>query len=264
MFTGHVRRSGSKRGVWYARERKRRPAHELPPPPPPAPPAPRPLPTELHWQCGCPNTMLGCVVRLATDPRAVFHLSRFQAGRKLRLYYCACARLLWDLLDQEPRRVVELAEFVAGGGADREGWRAARRFAHGAQLALTQVWQVPEEQRPAVYRNVVVAAAVRAHRALGERFTPPWSPLTFATQAALLNEVFGDPFAPVALRPEWATRTAVDLARLIVADRAFELMPVLGDALQDAGCDRPAVLDHCYQPVAHARGCWLLDALLGN
>ena len=39
-------------------------------------------------------------------------------------------------------------------------------------------------------------------------------------------------------------------------------MPILADALQDAGCDNEDMLNHCRdvnQP--HVRGCWVLDLL---
>jgi hypothetical protein len=81
-------------------------------------------------------------------------------------------------------------------------------------------------------------------------------------QAALLRDIFGNPFRPVAIEAAWFTRTVVALADVIRAGRVFELMPVLGDALQDAGCDRDELLDHCRGAGPHAAGCWLLDGLL--
>ena len=39
-------------------------------------------------------------------------------------------------------------------------------------------------------------------------------------------------------------------------------MPVLGDALEDAGCDDEEALAHCRHHPLHARGCWVLDAVL--
>jgi hypothetical protein len=83
-------------------------------------------------------------------------------------------------------------------------------------------------------------------------------------QAALLFDVFGNPFRPVTVDPQWLTSTVVALARGIYADRAFDRLPILADALQDAGCDHPALLDHCRSGGPHVRGCWVVDLLLGK
>jgi hypothetical protein len=77
-------------------------------------------------------------------------------------------------------------------------------------------------------------------------------------------EHFGDIERPMALDPSWRTRTVVGLAGGIYAEMAFERMPILGDALQDAGCTEAVILDHCRNLDTHARGCWLVDALLGK
>ncbi|MBN9119700.1 MAG: hypothetical protein J0I06_11180 [Planctomycetes bacterium] len=76
------------------------------------------------------------------------------------------------------------------------------------------------------------------------------------------REAFGDPFSPVKFNPEWRTDTAVMLARSIVTRRTFDLMPVLSDALMDAGCEDGRVIGHCRSSRPHARGCWVLDAIL--
>jgi hypothetical protein len=52
-----------------------------------------------------------------------------------------------------------------------------------------------------------------------------------------LRDIFGNPFRPVAFSPEWQTDTAVSLAHQMYEARDFSAMPVLADALQDAGCD---------------------------
>jgi hypothetical protein len=44
----------------------------------------------------------------------------------------------------------------------------------------------------------------------------------------------------------------------------FDQMPVLADALQDAGCDNTDILNHCRQPGEHVRGCWVVDLLTGR
>jgi hypothetical protein len=83
-------------------------------------------------------------------------------------------------------------------------------------------------------------------------------------QAALVGDIFGNPFRPVTPDPSWLTPTVLALAGGIYADRAFDRLPILADALQDAGCDNADVLDHCRGPGPHVRGCWVVDLVLGK
>jgi hypothetical protein len=71
------------------------------------------------------------------------------------------------------------------------------------------------------------------------------------------------PRGPVAFSPEWRTDTTVSLARQMHESCEFSAMPILSDALQDAGCDSAEILDHCRGPGPHARGCWVLGTVLG-
>ncbi len=64
--------------------------------------------------------------------------------------------------------------------------------------------------------------------------------------------------------PHRRTPTVVDLAQQMYDGRDFGLMPVLADALEDAGCDRDDVLAHCRGPGPHVRGCWVVDLVLGR
>jgi hypothetical protein len=81
----------------------------------------------------------------------------------------------------------------------------------------------------------------------------------------LLRDIFGNPFRRVVFDPAWRTDTAVSLARQMYEAREFGAMPILADALQDAGCDTPDILDHCRDANAtHVRGCWVIDLLLGK
>jgi hypothetical protein len=83
--------------------------------------------------------------------------------------------------------------------------------------------------------------------------------------SALLRDIFGNPFRPVALDPAWCTSDVVALAEGIYADRAFDRLPILADALQDAGCEHPDVLNHCRDTsLTHVRGCWVIDLLTGR
>ena len=76
--------------------------------------------------------------------------------------------------------------------------------------------------------------------------------------------VFGNPFRPVAVDPAWLTPAVVALARGIYEERAFDRMPILADALQDAGCDNDDILNHCRDDGPHVRGCWVVDLVLGK
>jgi hypothetical protein len=85
-----------------------------------------------------------------------------------------------------------------------------------------------------------------------------------AVAAPLLRELIGNPFRPVTLNPSWLTSTVLTLAEGTYAERAFDRLPILADALQDAGCDNTDVLDHCRGPGQHVRGCWVVDLVLGK
>jgi len=80
----------------------------------------------------------------------------------------------------------------------------------------------------------------------------------------LPRDIFGNPFRPVTFSPEWRSDTAVSLVRQMYDAREFSAMPILADALQDAGCDRDDILDHCRGPGPHVRGCWVCDLVMGK
>jgi hypothetical protein len=79
-----------------------------------------------------------------------------------------------------------------------------------------------------------------------------------------IRDIFGNPFRPVTLSPSWRTDTALSLARQMYESRNFSAMPILADALQDAGSDSADILDHCRGPGSHVRGCWVVDVVLGK
>ena len=85
-----------------------------------------------------------------------------------------------------------------------------------------------------------------------------------ADLADLLRDIFGNPFRPVVFDPRWQSETAVTLATGIYAERAFDRMPILADALEEAGCNNAAILTHCRGDGPHVRGCWVVDLILGK
>ncbi|HET6574544.1 MAG TPA: hypothetical protein VFG68_13130 [Fimbriiglobus sp.] len=70
--------------------------------------------------------------------------------------------------------------------------------------------------------------------------------------------------AAARFKQEWRTSTAVPLAQAIYDSRAFDRLPILADALEEAGCEDPGVLGHCRGPGPHMRGCWVVDLVLGK
>jgi len=71
------------------------------------------------------------------------------------------------------------------------------------------------------------------------------------------------PPAP-ALDPAWRTPNVILLARSLSEEWRFEALPVLADALEEAGCTDPDILSHLRGPGPHVRGCWPLDLILGR
>jgi hypothetical protein len=80
----------------------------------------------------------------------------------------------------------------------------------------------------------------------------------------LVKDIFGNPFRPVAFEPAWRTSNTIGLAERMYDSRDFATMPILADALEDAGCDHPDVLAHCRGGGPHVRGCWVVDLVLGK
>jgi hypothetical protein len=110
-------------------------------------------------------------------------------------------------------------------------------------------------------RNLTLLTLVNAAEAMrfGELRSEP-------DELRAYERLFRDlaPTRPVTTDPSWLTSTVVALAVGIYADRAFDRLPILADALEDAGCTDDALLAHCRQPGGHVRGCWAVDLLLGK
>jgi hypothetical protein len=81
-------------------------------------------------------------------------------------------------------------------------------------------------------------------------------------QAVLLRDIFGNPLSCKPVNEAWLTSSVTALAAAIYDEWAFDRLPILADALEEAGCDVQEILAHCRQPAEHARGCWVVDLLL--
>jgi hypothetical protein len=83
-----------------------------------------------------------------------------------------------------------------------------------------------------------------------------------AKQCDAIRDILGYPEVTVVFDPLWRTSTVVAMANAINKSRDFSAMPILADALQDAGCEEPEILEHCRAEKPHVRGCWVLDRIL--
>jgi hypothetical protein len=141
------------------------------------------------------------------------------------------------------------------------GW-AAEAAHSAARTGLAYATAVSASAK-AVVRQAATAVAYERGKMPGE--VENGDAAERFAQAALLRDIFGPlPFRPVVFTPEWRTDTALTLARQMYDSRDFSAMPILADALQDAGCDNDDILDHCRRPGEHVRGCWVVDLVLGK
>jgi hypothetical protein len=125
-------------------------------------------------------------------------------------------------------------------------WLDAGSAAHYAAFATC----CGDKRMPAERRFGPLLAAVNAEQ---------------VAQCGLLRDILGNPFRPLPhLEPAWLTPTVVAIACRAYDTCDFAALPVLADALEDAGCDDEKMLSHCRGPGPHVRGCWVIDLLLGK
>jgi hypothetical protein len=197
-----------------------------------------------------------------------------QHYRKVRLLACACCRAIWHHIDAPKLRAgIELSEAFADDPTKRAQIDATMRRNRGFLSRLRRslntsfgsVWPHADYIRFVCAEEAARAVFVHSGILVGvpDRIESLF-PQQRSAQAALVRCLFGNPFRPVAFDPAWRTDTAVALARQMYDSREFGAMPSLADALQDAGCEDEQVLMHCRQPGPHARGCWVVDGVLGK
>jgi hypothetical protein len=216
---------------------------------------------DADWEtCSTPHKML----------KLLYGVRRRASERKMRLFACACVRRLWRLQppDGLSIRAVETAERYADGGVSREdlyaagwaayeGWENRKRSAErDAREAAGNTTALPKHV-PSDFYGFWTDAVAEPAQAAG---------LTPADQCDLIRELFGcgwrRPPAAADAWLSWNDGVVRKLAQEIYENRDFEIMPLLADALEEAGCADAAILGHCREPRDHVRGCWVVDLLL--
>jgi hypothetical protein len=188
-------------------------------------------------------------------------LNRLKSERKLRLFACACVREVWHQLNcRVSRQAVEVAERFVDGLATAEEMSAARAAAERVVAATSgtareAAWAATDAAAPPVgvratrktARNAAAAAMNAAHFLAYQAARKH--------QALLLDDIAGpDPLPELPRSP-----TAVALAEAVYQERQWQDLPVLADALEEAGCTDAGILSHLRGPGPHARGCWAVD-----
>lgn len=219
--------------------------------------------------------------------------------RKIRLFICACRRVGWDLIPiPDERFAIEVAERFADGQVtctDRDAarWKFRSNYIlhHWTQLGIIR--NLPPVKPPTVHEMLAMFACEADNR-LGDAAYRTAAYLVQAwTEAALgpnarqrpgsewkewqtkhrrcvcyyLRDIFGNPFRTTSIDSrwiDWNDRTVPRLAQAIYDEYAFDRLPILADALEEAGCIDADILNHCRQHGEHVRGCWVVDLLLNK
>jgi hypothetical protein len=159
-------------------------------------------------------------------------------------------------------------------GDDEEGWARARQTpewaraeaAYHAFCAVLSALAVPTLDRAITVSSQATGARGHAAVAAGRDRTRAHNK-EYRRHCDLLRDLFGNPFRPACLDPNWLTwggGAVRKLAQGIYAAGRFQDLPVLADALEEAGCTDEAILSHCRSGGEHVRGCWAVDLLLGK
>jgi hypothetical protein len=237
--------------------------------------------TEVQWlSCNDPDAMLHFL-------QASGHLS----ARKAQLFAVAVCRRIWHLLpDDRSRRAVEIAERYADGEASRKELAAAQAAIRGirsdtARRAAGTAAASAARHAAGVQRYYSTSnGAADARWAAARAATGPgrtgrasnsaaWAAAEAegANQAALLRDIVGPlPFRPLPALPAatlgWNDGCVGKLAAGLYQERDFSpgRLSLLADALEEAGCRDTAILEHLRGSGPHARGCFVLDSLLGH
>jgi hypothetical protein len=219
--------------------------------------------------------------------------SRPERGRKLALYVVALCREVWDDLPWICRTLVEITESAADGEFNVKRllspiWNIADWILQSARTGAREARNQPSALYPSGnlvrwesylgvtkppdadehVRNLTAERLYVVCRRIYGLEWPMRNPPRLRRDVhslPLIRDIAGDPYQPVKFKGEWRTDTVLALARTMYESREFSAMPILADALQDAGCNHDAMLTHCRDTsLTHVRGCWVVDLVLGK
>jgi hypothetical protein len=226
--------------------------------------------TEEEWKrCANPYSML----QFLQGEDAVTRLRRWRGDpvlqpaslRKVVLFNSACGRRWWDKMRQGAREYLIAQERFADGEIDAQSLRSSAESLAAALPAYAEARRYVEElEYPHQRGDYQGYSAPDWHNLFRPNDILISAAVETAKQVSLLRDIFGNPFRPVTVDRVWRAPTVILIAQAIYDERAFDRMPILGDALEDAGCTSADLLNHCRESGEHTRGCWAVDLLLGK
>ena len=195
-------------------------------------------------------------------------LDRKEHRRRWVLFNCACCRRVWGRVPEGAcREYVEAAERYALGTGLKKDLAPLRGRVHEAfNNSLRWPDRASAAQAAMMVTNTTRFCAWKAASAAGEKGRVAHRRERHA-QADLLREVMGNLYRAVAVEPAWLTwngGAVPKMAQAVLAEARFSDLPILADALQEAGCEEAELLGHLRGPGPHVRGCWAVDLLLGK
>jgi len=195
-------------------------------------------------------------------------------SRQLRLFGCGCCRYFgaWNRVERMKQALIRAERFADGELSESTMEKWSREAWAAFQEARTAKTISPEAEMYLAIRDVTMPSRYSGYTDAWRGF---WIHATefeldskdeaISILLALLRDIFGNPFRPVTFDPAWRTDTSAALAKGMYESRDFSAMPILADALQDAGCGNEEVLNHCRdEKQVHVRGCWVVDLVLGK
>jgi hypothetical protein len=203
--------------------------------------------------------------QVSESPVAMFaHLDADGYERKVLLYASALCALRPHLLTQSLHDWHAAVESVLRGSAKPHSLDYWQDAAESDSLRLVERGSPDDRAYFSVLSHVVLCTWINDPQELDT--PPPDIPEVLPWRrfgASIIRDIFGTQFHPVIFSPEWRTTTVIALAQQMYGSRDFSAMPILADALQDAGCDNEDILQHCRDEKArHVRGCWVVDSVL--
>jgi hypothetical protein len=209
---------------------------------------------EQEWlECADPTPMLEFLGQKASD-------------RKLRLFGVACCRHAGALLEHD-QKTLATAEDHADGILGDEDIMYAWWDACEANDEVRRLQEIRDSILGAAFSVVWVDQTDHLFDEVLRLCHAARLPVERTLLVEVVQDIFGNPFRLIANNPTWLTwndATVLRITQTIYAERAFDRLPVLADALEEAGCHDTDILNHCRQPGEHARGCWVVDLILGK